>query len=196
MQILYNFCVKVCNKQFFVMQAPNLMKFLLKRQSLNQITRTMAMAEVHTDNACILKVQYKEGDLFSCPEDESLAHCVSADLKMSKGIAVIFKDRFKGVRELEKQQPKIGNCVSLKRDLRFVYYLVTKERYFHKPTYNTLERSLIAMREHSVINGVSKISMPKIGSGLDRLDWKQVKEMIEKVFKNTNIRITVYILRK
>ena len=43
------------------------------------------------------------GDLFSCPEKASLAHCVSADLHMSKGIAAVFKQRFGGVEELEEQ---------------------------------------------------------------------------------------------
>ena len=169
------------------------MTFLLRRQLYTKIIKTMDIAGAHSGVGAKFKVQYKEDDLFSCPDDESIAHCVSADLKMSKGIAVIFKERFKGVDELRKQNPQVGGCVMLKRESRFVYYLVTKERYFGKPTYNTLEGSLIAMREHSILNNVNKISMPRIGSGLDKLDWKRVKELIEKVFKNTSMIVTVYI---
>ena len=40
------------------------------------------------------------GDLFKCPERFSLCHCVSADFHMSKGIAKIFKRKFKGLQEL------------------------------------------------------------------------------------------------
>lgn len=43
------------------------------------------------------------GDLFSCPESESLAHCISADARMGKGIAVIFKKKFGGVDEIKSQ---------------------------------------------------------------------------------------------
>ena len=44
-----------------------------------------------------------KGDLFDCPETDSLVHCVSEDLRMGKGIAVTFKKKFGGVEELEAQ---------------------------------------------------------------------------------------------
>uniref|UniRef100_A0A3B5LPS2 O-acyl-ADP-ribose deacylase 1 n=1 Tax=Xiphophorus couchianus TaxID=32473 RepID=A0A3B5LPS2_9TELE len=37
---------------------------------------------------------YVTGDLFSCPRDESLAHCISEDCRMGAGIAVMFKKKF------------------------------------------------------------------------------------------------------
>ena len=45
----------------------------------------------------------KTGDLFTCPPSTSMAHCVSEDLSMSKGIAVIFKNKFKGIDQLKAQ---------------------------------------------------------------------------------------------
>ena len=47
------------------------------------------------------------GDLFSCPDTASLAHCVSADMRMGKGIAVEFKERYGHVDELKKQGKKL-----------------------------------------------------------------------------------------
>ena len=44
-----------------------------------------------------------QGDLFSCPSQFSLVHCVSADLAMGKGIATLFKKKFGGVAELRAQ---------------------------------------------------------------------------------------------
>ena len=51
------------------------------------------------------KLCYKfvKGDLFSAPSDASLAHCVSEDFRMGKGIATEFKKRFDGVNELLSQ---------------------------------------------------------------------------------------------
>ena len=46
---------------------------------------------------------HKTGDLFSSPDTDSLAHCVSQDLGMGKGIAVLFKKTFGGVEELKSQ---------------------------------------------------------------------------------------------
>ena len=44
-----------------------------------------------------------KGDLFSCPSSASLAHCVSEDMHMGKGIATLFKQKFGGVGELKSQ---------------------------------------------------------------------------------------------
>lgn len=43
------------------------------------------------------------GDLFTTDDDVSLAHCVSQDLSMSKGIATLFRDRFGQINALKKQ---------------------------------------------------------------------------------------------
>jgi hypothetical protein len=43
------------------------------------------------------------GDLFSAASNVSLAHCVSKDMAMSKGIAKLFRDKFGRINELKKQ---------------------------------------------------------------------------------------------
>lgn len=47
------------------------------------------------------------GDLFSCPEDEALAHCISEDCRMGAGIAVRFREEFDGVKELQEQSESL-----------------------------------------------------------------------------------------
>lgn len=136
------------------------------------------------------------GNLFDCPESSSLAHCVSSDLAMGRGIAVEFKDRFGKVEELINQNKKVGQVAVLGplENGRFVYYLVTKERYWQKPTYETLLSSLECMKTHAIENHIKLISMPKIGCGLDRLIWNQVKQCLKKVFDGTDIVINVYFI--
>lgn len=65
------------------------------------------------------------GDLFS--STDSLAHCVSEDFAMSKGVAVGFRDSFGGVDDLLSQNVQAGGLGVLSRDDRWVFYLVTKE---------------------------------------------------------------------
>ncbi|RVE70901.1 hypothetical protein OJAV_G00068310 [Oryzias javanicus] len=140
------------------------------------------------------RLAYVNGDLFSCPAEEALAHCISEDCRMGAGIAVMFKKKFAGVAELKDQKKVSGQCAVLKTNGRFVFYLITKKKYNQKPTYESLKQSLEDMKSHCVTNGVTRISMPRIGCGLDRLKWSKVAEILEEVFKHTNVSITVYSL--
>ncbi|XP_059838841.1 ADP-ribose glycohydrolase OARD1-like isoform X3 [Hypanus sabinus] len=140
------------------------------------------------------KICYVQGDLFSCPEKDALAHCISEDCDMEAGIAVWFKWKYGGVEELQNQKKKIGDVAVLKKDQRCIYYLITKKLASDKPTYDAVQKSLKAMRDHCLANGILKISMPKIGCGLDNLEWDKVSAIIEEVFKSTSIVITVYSL--
>ncbi|XP_007560847.1 O-acetyl-ADP-ribose deacetylase 1-like [Poecilia latipinna] len=141
-------------------------------------------------------LKYATGDLFSCPRDESLAHCISEDIRMGAGIAVTFRKRFGEVLTLKEQKKVPGQCAVLTHDRRFIYYLITKKKASQKPTYDSLRRSLEDMKTHCLQNGVKRISIPRIGCGLDRLQWSKVSQILEQVFKETDITITVYSLPK
>ena len=68
-----------------------------------------------------------------------------------------------------------------------------KVRHFHKPTYKALRLSLEAMKNHAESKKVLRISMPQIGCGLDKLDWRKVRTLIKEVFWPTNIEIIVFL---
>ncbi|KAM6040772.1 ADP-ribose glycohydrolase OARD1 isoform 1-T1 [Theristicus caerulescens] len=140
------------------------------------------------------RIKCVKGDLFSCPQTDALAHCISEDCRMGAGIAVLFKKKFGGVQELLDQQKKTGEVAVLQREDRYIYYLITKKKVSHKPTYETMRKSLEAMKAHCLNNGVTDISMPRIGCGLDGLDWNKVSAILGEVFEDTDIKITVYTL--
>lgn len=144
---------------------------------------------------------YKEEirDLFSVPEDYYLAHCISADFGMGKGIVIEFNKRFDMKNILMKKYPnyldnwswcipgKTGDCILEGRVLN----LITKERYFHKPTYTSMLYALEKMRMLCQQNNINKVAMPIIGCGLDRLDFNVVSEIIKDVFKDEDVEILV-----
>lgn len=143
------------------------------------------------------KLHELKGDLFACPADYSLAHCISADCRMGRGIAVQFKNRFGGIAELKEQiavGKEIGKVAILERDGRYIYYLITKKVYYSKPTYQSLRESLEEMKDHCLNENVSKIALPKIGCGLDCLEWDKVTQILTEVFSATNVELYVYSL--
>lgn len=133
-------------------------------------------------------------DLFSVSDDYYLAHCISDDYAMGKGIATEFVKRYNMQEKLLEMRPynpefKItkGHCILEGKVLN----LVTKSKYWHKPTYQTLENALRDMRACCGRNKVEKIAMPLIGCGLDKLKWNKVSEMIQDIFADTDIEILV-----
>lgn len=142
---------------------------------------------------------YKEEvrDLFTVPEEYYLAHCISADFGMGRGIVVEFNKRFDMKRKLQSKYPDyinewcknkyIGDCILEDRVLN----LITKERYFHKPTYETMRAALIEMKSICSFYDIKKVAMPIIGCGLDRLEWDKVSNIIKNIFENDDIEILI-----
>ena len=110
---------------------------------------------------------------------------------MGKGIAQAFRERFAGIEELRSQNPKEGDICSLKSGDMRIYYLITKPKYWDKPTYKSLESSLVALRNDMQARRYLRIGMPKMGCGLDGLVWTEVMQIIERVFSESGIDVVV-----
>jgi O-acetyl-ADP-ribose deacetylase (regulator of RNase III) len=138
-------------------------------------------------------LEERKGDLFSAPAAVALAHCVSRDLAMGKGIAIAFKSRFGHVRELVDQKRGVGEVAHIKHEGRIVFYLITKDRYWRKPTYATLTASLIELRRLCATLAVTEIAIPRIGCGLDGLPWPSVRAIIQRELVDAaRLTVTVY----
>lgn len=144
-----------------------------------------------------------EKDLFTMPKDYALAHCISADFALGAGIAKEFNKRFRARYKLFNVYPASwtyrwdktkerfrGGSIILFSDYTF-FNLITKRNYWDKPTLTTIENSLLWMKEQCEDYDIKKLAMPRIGCGLDRQNWLDVKALIEKVFADTDIEIMV-----
>ncbi|KAJ8940309.1 hypothetical protein NQ318_014382 [Aromia moschata] len=134
-------------------------------------------------------------DLFQAPADFCLAHCVAADLRMSRGIALTFKKAFGQLEELRRQRPEVGRVLQItvaeQEKERSVFYLVTKQLSHHKPTYQTVWDTLVELRDVLLSQSISSLAIPKIASGLDGLDWRVIRSMLEVLFRFTGIEVLV-----
>ena len=145
-----------------------------------------------------MTINDSNGDLFRVPQGYYLAHCISGDYGLGAGIAKKFDAeynmRFKLFRDYAipdgEKSANVGRALLIDN----VFNLVTKERCFHKPTYDTLYDTLVDMREQCEDFDITRLAMPLIGCGLDKLEWDKVKDVIEDVFENTNIEILICIL--
>ena len=127
----------------------------------------------------------KNGSLFE--SKDSIAYCISSDFRMSAGIARSFTRKFLYNFPESTKSPVFVQQI----DDRFIYRLVTKKHFFQKPTYDSLRQSLEKMTNHANKHKVTRISMPKAGCGLDRLEWHKVERLIKEIFAQSNLTITV-----
>lgn len=139
----------------------------------------------------VTKIVYQ--DLFTVPSEYALAHCVASDFKMSRGIARVFKSKFGAIRDSEHQDSVVGEARHLFRKERHLFYLVTKRCSNEKPTYRAIWDSLINLRRLLIQFGLRKLGIPRLGCGLDRLEWRTVRSMIEVLFKDSGVDILVCV---
>ncbi len=154
----------------------------------------------------ILKEEKK--DLFELVGKYALVHCISDDVAMGIsnagkrfGIAALFNDKFpemKNIVMIRKETDGIGTCCLYSKyennQWIRVFNLITKNMYWNKPTYKTLTNSLTDLRKQCVELDIKCIAMPKIGCGLDGLQWSKVKEILTEEFKHFDIEILVCYL--
>ena len=135
-----------------------------------------------------MNLNVKKGNLFEFKKKGYyFVHCISSDCAMGAGIAVQFQKQFKLRNKLLLGDTSKG-CVLVDG----VFNLITKNKCWEKPTYQSLTYSIQKMLE--IIgndDSISKIAMPKIGCGLDRLQWGEVLAIIERevlLFESKNNR--------
>lgn len=138
------------------------------------------------------QVYEESGDLFNAPTEYSLAHCISQDVKMSQGVALLFRRKFGNVDVLRSQHSKIHEVMHIRKENRYIFHMVTKMKYWQKPSLEDMYLTLQNLRAVCQELHIFKVAMPKIGIGLDQLDWSSVKKMICFIFRESNIEIRIY----
>lgn len=146
-----------------------------------------------------MTINEEKGNLFDLPSEYALVHCISHDCALGAGIAAEFERRFKIKNLLKefiqiKKIPYYPHVIWTHTVGCFVLNMITKEKYWHKPTREDFELALDDLVELCENSNVHKLGMPRIGCGLDRLQWSWVKSKIEEKFADTDIDIQVRYL--
>ena len=127
----------------------------------------------------------------------SIGHCISADARMSKGFADFLLYRILGLRSTCRKAKLLTGRVFPFWDStgkRYIYNLVTKERFCDKPSLSALSKTLEAMKSHASMNGVSTIAIPKLGCGLDQMNWQEVAKLLRDIFAYADVQLVVHTL--
>lgn len=142
-------------------------------------------------------------DLFEMPANYTFMQCISADFVMAAGIAVLFNQYYDiknrlinayGNGEKMWNDPSHyelytynGFCIYEKPVLN----LITKEYGNEMPTYKNLAAALLHAKSIILQNSITRIAMPKIGCGIDGLEWERVSDIIKSIYEDLDVEIVV-----
>ena len=119
----------------------------------------------------------------------SMGHCVSSDFHMGAGIAAKFHQLYPEINQEASKNLTPGSVFAYhdKNSRRWIYNLVTKFKFFHKPIYESLRMILQLMRNHAEHNRVHHIRLPKLACGLDNLQWQVVHKFLQETFQGSTV---------
>lgn len=127
-------------------------------------------------------------------EDCALGHIISADFALKHGLSRVMELRY-GIRaELKRLYGKgnwqgVGHCLISNNG--HILNLVVKDKYWMKTSYDRMEEALWDCRKVMEQYGIKKLVIPRIGTGMDELEWSKIHDIIFKVFCTTNLDIRV-----
>lgn len=138
------------------------------------------------------------GDIFTTPIIFKIVQAINADLTFRRSyddgkltMAGELNKFFKIYNELEDLSSiewYIGEVIYTAP----VYNLLTKNNRCDTVTYENLETCLYQLKKDAENHGNFYLAFPKICCGQDRLEWDKVKNLIIKVFANTDFQILLF----
>lgn len=152
-----------------------------------------------------MKLIEEQGDLFDLPLKYNLAHCISLDCAMGMGIAKEFDKKYRDLKPILIETIKANEItypITISVPIEFledgdpsiIHNLITKEKYWHKPSYFTITECIKQLVYQCKRYNTKYLAMPKIGCGLDKLSWNKVRSIIEEEFSDMDIEIMVIYL--
>jgi len=111
---------------------------------------------------------------------------------MSKGLAAQITNKFGDASsQLNKLKPMVGEAIPINIGSRTIYYLIIKQKYFQKPTYENIRTALQNLKKTMNKLHDYKIAIPTIAAGLDKRNWSMIKQLIYSEFQNSNIELLI-----
>ena len=144
-----------------------------------------------TENSKKFELVEVSGNLFD--STDSIALSISSDFKLAAGIVKQVREAF------PTTYPEFGSKASKEKIYaqqispnRFIYHLIVKRRFWNKPTYSPLRATLEAMLQHAQKHKVQRISIPRLSTGLAKLNWWKVKRIITDILRESPVKVTVH----
>jgi O-acetyl-ADP-ribose deacetylase (regulator of RNase III) len=146
-------------------------------------------------------VTFTRGNLLES-EAEALVNTVNTYGVMGKGIALMFKEAFPENFEAyeaacKAKEVEVGRVFVTERDTlmgpKWIVNFPTKKHWRHPSKLEWIEEGLRDLRRVIEERGIRSIALPPLGSGNGKLEWSEVRPLIEGVLGDLEgVEVTVF----
>lgn len=146
-------------------------------------------------------IHYKTGNLLA-EEAEAIVNTVNCVGVMGRGIALQFKNVFPEnyqayARACKEGEVQPGRMFVFKTgsltDPKYIINFPTKRHWKGKSRMEDIDSGLTALADEIRQRGIRSIAIPPLGCGLGGLDWREVRNRIERVLSNLDeVRVVVF----
>lgn len=148
-----------------------------------------------------MMIEYTTGNLLEA-DAEALVNTVNTVGVMGKGIALMFKDAFPANFKVYEEACRKGNMrvgrmlVTKRTELvgpRWIVNFPTKEHWRNPSKVEWIKEGLGDLARIIEREGIKSIALPPLGAGNGKLDWLEVRPVIEEALKNLDdVKIVVF----
>lgn len=139
-------------------------------------------------------IEMRQGNILQEAIRASIAHCVGADLLMSDGPAKHIKEHFDVNIEQLRPRSEVGAILEQKNGEHYILHMVTKPKSQEKPNWKKFKRTITNLEAKCSELGIQQLIIPKIGCGLDGLEWSKTMRVLKSVFLSSQVQLTVVYL--
>ncbi len=141
-------------------------------------------------------IRYIKGDIFSSPA-QVLVNTVNTVGVMGKGVAHEYKLRYPLMfdaycRACSDGTIQVGNLMLCRLYRKWILLFPTKVHWKNPSQMEYIESGLIKFSQVWDKMGVDSIAFPKLGCGNGKLDWNEVKPIMEKYLSDLPIPVYIY----
>ncbi|KII66243.1 O-acetyl-ADP-ribose deacetylase 1 [Thelohanellus kitauei] len=124
-----------------------------------------------------------------------IAVLFSTDLTMVSGIEKKISENISIIPSLTRSELELGKVVNVPYKKQHVYCMFTRKHWWERSSYSALLTCLKRLLIRVLRNKQKYVFIPRLGCGVDGLDWEDVKSMIKFVFGRTKVQIIALSMR-
>ena len=146
-------------------------------------------------------IRFTQGNLFDA-DVEAVVNTVNTVGVMGKGIALMFKERFPEntrayAAACKRGKVQVGRMFATEANVvggpRWIVNFPTKRHWRHPSKLEWIRDGLVDLRRFVKTKGIRSIALPPLGAGNGKLDWADVRPLVEAALGDLGgVEVVVY----